>query len=62
VVNLGSSRDYSVFEVINEIEKVFEDKLSKVTTLNRPGDPVVLLADIDKAKKEFGWVPKANLN
>jgi UDP-glucose 4-epimerase len=22
----------------------------------------VLLADIDKARKELGWIPKANLN
>ena len=62
VFNLGSGSGYSVFEVINEIEKVVEGKLSKVITPNRPGDPAVLLADIDKARKELGWVPKANLN
>ena len=62
VFNLGSGSGYSVFEVINEIEKVVEDKLSKVITPNRPGDPAVLLADIDKARKELGWIPKANLN
>ena len=62
VFNLGSGSGYSVFEVVNEIEKVVEDKLSKVMTPNRPGDPAVLLADIDKARKELGWIPKANLN
>ena len=62
VFNLGSGSGYSVFEVINEIEKVVEGKLSKVITPNRPGDPAVLLADIDKARKELGWVPKADLN
>jgi UDP-glucose 4-epimerase len=62
VFNLGSSIGYSVFEVINEIEMVVEGKLSKVITSNRPGDPAVLLADIDKARKELGWMPKANLN
>jgi UDP-glucose 4-epimerase len=62
VINLGSGIGYSVFEVINEIEKVVEGKLSKVITPNRPGDPAVLLADIDKARKELGWIPKANLN
>ena len=60
--NLGSGSGYSVFEVINEIEKVVEGKLSRVITSNRPGDPAVLLADIDKARKELGWIPKANLN
>jgi UDP-glucose 4-epimerase len=62
VFNLGSGTGYSVFEVVNEIEKVVEGKLSKVITPNRPGDPAVLLADIDKARKELGWIPKANLN
>jgi UDP-glucose 4-epimerase len=62
VFNLGSGSGYSVFEVINEIENVVEGKLSKVITPNRPGDPPALLADIDKARKELGWLPKANLN
>ena len=62
VFNLGSGSGYSVFEVVNEIEKVVEYKLSKVMTPNRPGDPAVLLADIDKAKGVLGWRPKANLN
>ena len=62
VFNLGSGSGYSVFEVINEIENVVEGKLSKVITPNRPGDPALLLADIDKARKELGWMPKANLN
>ena len=62
VINLGSGIGYSVFEVVNEIENVVEGKLSKVITSNRPGDPAVLLADIDKARKELSWMPKANLN
>jgi UDP-glucose 4-epimerase len=62
VFNLGSSSGYSVFEVINEIENVVEGKLSKVITPSRLGDPAVLLADIDKARKELGWIPRANLN
>jgi UDP-glucose 4-epimerase len=62
VFNLGSGTGYSVLEVVNEIEKVVEGKLSKVITPNRPGDPAVLLADIDKARKELSWMPKANLN
>jgi len=62
VFNLGSGTGYSVLEVVNEIEKVVEGKLSRVITPNRLGDPAVLLADIDKARKELGWMPKANLN
>ena len=62
IINLGSGTGYSVFEIVNEIENVVEGKLSKVITPNRPGDPPVLLADIEKARKELGWMPKANLN
>ena len=62
VFNLGSGSGYSVFEVINEIEKVVGGKLNLVIAPTRSGDPAVLLADIDKARKELGWIPKANLN
>jgi UDP-glucose 4-epimerase len=60
--NLGSGSGYSVFEVVNEIEKVVGGKLNQVIISARSGDPAVLLADIDKARKELGWIPKANLN
>jgi len=62
VFNLGSGSGYSVFEVVNEIEKVVGGKLNQVITTARSGDPAVLLADIGKARKELGWIPKANLN
>ena len=62
VFNLGSGSGYSVFEVVNEIEKVVGGKLNRVIAPTRSGDPAVLLADIDKARKELGWIPKANLN
>jgi UDP-glucose 4-epimerase len=62
IINLGSGIGYSVFEVITEIEKVVGDKLNRVVSLPRAGDPAVLLASIDKVKQELGWMPKANLN
>ena len=62
VFNLGSGSGYSVFEVVSEIEKVVGNKLNQVISPARSGDPAVLLADIDKARKELGWIPKANLN
>jgi UDP-glucose 4-epimerase len=62
VFNLGSGSGYSVFEVVNEIENVVGEKLNQVISPARTGDPAVLLADIDKARKELGWIPKANLN
>jgi UDP-glucose 4-epimerase len=62
VFNLGSGSGHSVFEVVNEIENVVGEKLNQVISPARSGDPAVLLADIDKARKELGWIPKANLN
>lgn len=62
VFNLGSGSGYTVFEVVNEIEKVVGDRLNQVISPARSGDPAVLLADIDKARIELGWIPKANLN
>jgi len=61
VFNLGSGVGYSVFEVIAEIEKVIGSELGRIIVKPRPGDPAVLLAAIDKAKDELGWVPGANL-
>ena len=37
-------------------------KLNLVIAPTRSGDPAVLLASIDKAKQELGWIPKANLS
>jgi UDP-glucose 4-epimerase len=62
VFNLGSGVGYSVLEVVTEIEKVIEGKLERIITKPRPGDPAVLLAAVDKAKDELGWVPGASLS
>jgi UDP-glucose 4-epimerase len=62
VFNLGSGVGYSVLEVIAEIEKVIGIRLERIIAKPRPGDPAVLLADVDKAKDELGWVPGDNLS
>jgi UDP-glucose 4-epimerase len=41
---------------------VVEDKLNRVISPPRAGDPAVLLAAIDKAKDDLGWIPKDDLN
>jgi len=62
VFNLGSGVGYSVLEVIAEIEKAIGSRLERIIAKPRPGDPAVLLAAVDKAKDELGWVPGANLS
>ena len=62
VFNLGSGIGHSVLQVVNEIEVVLGSKVDKRVFPPRKGDTAILLASISKAKKELGWVPKANLN
>ena len=61
VVNLGSGRGYSVKEVIAACEEVLGRKVPAVENARRPGDPAILLAEIEKAKKLLNWVPKKTL-
>lgn len=61
IYNLGSARGSSVFEVINITLEVTSRKIKTIVTDPRPGDPAILLADIDKAKVELNWSPKFTL-
>lgn len=55
VVNLGSSRGYSVLEVIRTAEKVTGRRVSLKFGPRRPGDVPVLLASSEKAETHLGW-------
>ena len=61
IINLGSGKGYSVFEVIDQIDKSVGVKLNRNICPARSGDPTVLLADIGKAKEILGWQPKSGL-
>jgi UDP-glucose 4-epimerase len=61
IINLGSGTGYSVFEVIDQIDKSVGVKLNRNICPARSGDPAVLLADISKAKEILGWQPKLGL-
>lgn len=56
--NLGNGKGYSVREVIRSVEKVTGKKVNAIEGARRPGDPAVLLADSQKARRELGWVPQ----
>jgi UDP-glucose 4-epimerase len=62
IINLGSGKGYSVFEVIDQIDKSVGVKLNRNICPARLGDPAVLLADISKAKEILGWQPKLGLS
>jgi len=61
IINLGSGEGYSVFEVIDQIDKSVGVRLNRNICPTRLGDPAVLLADIGKAKEILGWQPKLGL-
>ncbi|MFC1809288.1 UDP-glucose 4-epimerase GalE [Candidatus Omnitrophota bacterium] len=60
-INLGSQDGYSVREVI-EVAKEVTGRPIKVTIgKRRPGDPAKVVASNERAHRELGWVPTANL-
>ena len=57
VYNLGSSRGYSVREVIEKAEAVTGRKVPVEEAPRRAGDPAILIASSDRIKTELGWKP-----
>jgi UDP-arabinose 4-epimerase len=53
--NLGTGRGYSVREVIETAEAATRRKVRVVEGARRAGDPLMLVADASRAKKELGW-------
>ncbi|NLY08764.1 MAG: UDP-glucose 4-epimerase GalE [Tissierellia bacterium] len=58
VFNLGNGKGYSVKEVIETARKVTGHPIPAVVEARRPGDPAILVASSDKAKRELGWKPE----
>ncbi|MDY0404809.1 UDP-glucose 4-epimerase GalE [Virgibacillus sp. 179-BFC.A HS] len=58
VFNLGSSKGYSVKEMVDAARKVTDREIPAVIQARRAGDPSTLIASPDKAKQVLGWQPK----
>jgi len=56
--NLGYGKGFSVKEIIEVTKKVSGVDFKVESAERRAGDPAVLIASPDKAKKVLGWVPK----
>ncbi len=54
-INLGTSRGYSVLEVIQAAERVTARRVAYRAMPRREGDPPVLLASGERAERELGW-------
>ncbi|KEH84874.1 UDP-glucose 4-epimerase [Clostridium novyi A str. 4540] len=58
--NLGNGKGFSVKEVVEVARKVTGCNIKAEIAERRAGDPAILIASSDKAKKELGWNPKYN--
>ena len=57
VFNLGSSRGFSVREIIEAARRVTGHAIPEQVVARRAGDPRTLIAGSDKAKTVLGWNP-----
>ena len=55
--NLGSNTGFTVLEMIRALEKVTGQKVPYELAERREGDPAVLVASNEKAKRLLGWEP-----
>jgi len=58
VYNLGSGIGVTVREVLTACEQVAKRRIPHECVARRPGDPAVLIASPDRAKRELGWKPQ----
>ena len=56
--NLGTGHGLSVQEVIAGAEKITGRKVKRKIAPRREGDPAVLIADAERARRGLGWTPK----
>lgn len=57
IYNLGSGDGYSVREVVAAASTAAGFEIPTLDSPRRAGDPAVLIADINKAKRNLGWSP-----
>jgi UDP-glucose 4-epimerase len=61
VVNLGTGKGYSVFEIIEIVKQLTSKNFSYEIQSRRPGDHGELIADYSKAKELLNWQPTKNI-
>lgn len=58
IYNLGSGNGFTVKEMIETARKVTGHEIPAKVCERRAGDPAKLVASLEKARRELGWVPK----
>jgi len=61
IINLGSGVGNSVREVIDTAAHVSQRDIPSLDVARRDGDPAILVASIEKAKKVLNWTPSRDL-
>ena len=61
ICNIGSGKGYSIFELINIVEKISNKKLNVQIKSRRKGDAAFMVCSNKKAKEELNWTPKYNI-
>ena len=62
VVNLGTGVGSSVFEVLSSAERIIGRPVPHELAPRRPGDPVALFADNQRARDLLAWIPELGLD
>lgn len=58
VFNLGNGEGYSNLQVVRTCAGVVGREVDVTIAPRRPGDPAVLVASSERARKELGWTPQ----
>ena len=58
VVNLGNGAGHSVLQVIESVQRVSGRKVPYRICPRRAGDPAVLVASSERARRVLGWRPR----
>lgn len=61
-LNLGTGTGDSVLAVLDTVEQVTGRALRRVAAPRRPGDPPLLVAANDQARRTLGWSPRRSLS
>lgn len=61
-INLGTSRGYSVLEIIERLEKIADKKIAYRFAKRRSGDAAECWADAKRAMQFLGWRAQKSLN
>ena len=61
VINLGSGIGYSVKQIVHWAEEITGKNIDMQISQPRKGDPSILVASKEKAKKILGWEPQRSL-